>query len=156
MAKKFKKAWLFTLPSTDDKIEKFINYIMLDGKKNIARKIFQQTLNEIKKNGHVNPKAVWEAAIENASPHVMVKSKRIWWAVYQVPVEVPNKKRFFYSCKWIIDFSRAKKWTPMYLRLAEELLAAYSSQWNAVKKKEDTHKMAEANKAFAYLAKYVK
>ena len=156
MAKKFKKATPFVLPSTNDKIEKFINYIMLDGKKNIARKIFQQMLDEIKKNGHVNPKAVWETAIDNAAPHVMVKSKRIWWAVYQVPVEVPARKRFFYSCKWIIDYSRAKKGSPMYNRLAEEILAAYSSQWNAVKKKEDTHKMADANKAFAYLAKYVK
>lgn len=156
MAKKFKKADMFSLPSTTDKIEKFINYIMQDGKKNIARNIFHKTLDEIKKNGHVNPKAVRESAIENASPHVMVKSKRIWGAVYQVPVEVPTKKRFFYSCKWIIAFARSKKWSPMYMRLAEELLSAYSNQWNSVKKKEDTHKMAEANKAFAYLAKYVK
>ena len=156
MAAKFKKATPFRIPSTTDKIEKFINYIMLDGKKNVARNIFNQTLEEIKKNGHVNPKAVWESAIDNASPHVMVKSKRIGGAVYQVPVEVPTKKRFFYACKWIIDYSRSKKWTPMYMRLAEELLAAYSSQGSAVKKKEDTHKMADANKAFAYLAKYVK
>ncbi len=156
MAAKFKKATPFRLPSTDDKIEKFINYIMLDGKKNVARNIFKKTLEEIKKNGHVNPKAVWESAIDNAAPHVMVKSKRIGGAVYQVPVEVPTKKRFFYACKWIIDYSRAKKGTPMYMRLAEELLAAYSSQGTAVKKKEDTHKMADANKAFAYLAKYVR
>jgi len=124
---------------------------MLDGKKTIARKIFNDTLAEIKKNGHVNPMAVWEAAIENASPNMMIKSKRIWGAVY-----LPARKRFFYSCKWLIDYSRDKKGTPMYMRLAEELLAAYSNQWNAVKKKEDTHKMAEANKAFAYLAKYIK
>ena len=156
MAKKFKKAGLFTLPSTNDQIEKFINYIMLDGKKNIARKIFQDTLNEIKKNGHVNPTAVWEAAVENAAPSMMVKSKRIGGAIYQVPVEVPAKKRFFYSCKWIIDYSRNGKGSPMYMRLSEELLAAYSNQGNAVKKKEDTHKMADANKAFAYLAKYIK
>lgn len=153
---KYKQPVAFKLPSTNDKIEKFINYIMLDGKKITARKIFQDTLNEIKKNGHVNALAVWEAAIENASPNMMIKSKRIWGAVYQVPVEVPTRKRFFYSCKWIIDFARGKKGTPMYERLAEELLAAYSNQGNAVKKKEDTHKMAEANKAFAYLAKYIK
>ncbi len=156
MATKFKKATPFILPSTTDKIEKFINYIMLDGKKNIARGIFKKTLDEIKNNGHVNPLAVWEAAIENAAPHVMIKSKRIWWAIYQVPVEVPNKKRFFYACKWIVGYARDKKWTAMYQRLADELLAAYSNQWSAVKKKEDTHKMADANKAFAYLAKYVK
>lgn len=153
---KFKKATPFILPSSDDKTEKFINYIMQDWKKNIARKLFKQTLEEIKKNGHVNPKAVREAAIDNAAPHVMVKSKRIWWAIYQVPVEVPTKKRFFYSCKWIIDFARSKKGSPMYMRLSEELLAAYSSQGSAVKKKEDTHRMADANKAFAYLAKYVR
>lgn len=156
MAKKFKAPVAFKLPSTNEKIEKFINYIMLDGKKITARKIFNETLAEIKRNGHVNPLAVWEAAIENAAPHVMVKSKRIGGAIYQVPVEVPTKKRFFYSCKWLIDYSRAKKGTAMSLRLAEELLAAYSNQGTAVKKKEDTHKMAEANKAFAYLAKYIK
>ena len=77
MAKKYKAPVAFKLPSTNDKIEKFINYIMLDGKKTIARKIFQDTLDEIKKNGHVNPMAVWEAAIENAAPNMMVKSKRI-------------------------------------------------------------------------------
>ena len=152
----FKKAHMFRLPSTTDKIEKFINFIMLDGKKNIARWIFQDTLDEIKKNWHVNPLAVWEAAIENASPQVMVKSKRVWGAVYQVPLEVPWRKRFFYGSKWIIDIARAKKGSPMFMRLAEELLAAYSNQWNAVKKREDAHKMAEANKAFAYMAKYVK
>ena len=128
MAKKFKKPQVFRLPSTTDKIEKFINYLMLDGKKNIARKIFQDTLDEIKKNGHANPLMVRETAIENASPQVMVKSKRIGGAVYQVPVEVPTRKRFFYACKWIIDFSRGKKGTPMYMRLAEELLAAYAGQ----------------------------
>ncbi len=156
MAQKFKKPQFFSLPSTSERIEKFINYLMLEGKKNIARGIFNDTLNEIKKNGHVNPLAVWESAIDNASPQVMIKSKRIGGAVYQVPVEVPAKKRFFYACKWIVDYSRAKKGSPMYLRLSEELLAAYSNQGNAVKKKEDTHKMAEANKAFAYLAKYIK
>ncbi len=153
---KFKKPPVLSLPSTTDRVEKFINYVMLDGQKNVARKIFNDALAEIKKNGHVNPLAVWEAALENAAPQVMVKSKRIGWAVYQVPLELPAKKRYFYSCKWIIDYSRAKKGSPMHMRLAEELMAAYSGAGNAVKKKEDTHKMAEANKAFAYLAKYIK
>jgi small subunit ribosomal protein S7 len=156
MAKKFKRAKLFSLPTTNEKVEKFINYIMYDWKKSIAREIFQDTLEEIKANWHVNPKVVWETAIENASPQVMVKSKRIWWAIYQIPLEVPQSKRFFHSSKWIIEAARAKKWKSMYKKLSEELLAAYSNQWNAVKKKEDTHRMADANKAFAYLAKYVK
>ncbi len=156
MGKKFKRAPVFVLPSTTEKVEKFINYIMKDGKKNIARKNFYAALEEIKSNGHVNPLVVWEVAIENASPQVMVRSKRIGGAVYQIPVEVPANKKFYYASKWILDAARAKKWGKFYKKLAEELLAAYSGQWAAVKKKEDTHRMAEANKAFAYLAKYVK
>lgn len=152
----FKKPAGLFLPSTTERIEKFINFIMLDGKKNVARKIFNDTLEEIKKNGHVNPIAVRESAVDNASPQVMVKSKRVWGAVYQVPLEVPARKRFFYGSKWILDATRAKKGSPMAIRLSEELLAAYSNQGSAVKKKEDVHKMAEANKAFAYMAKYVK
>lgn len=77
MSKKFKKAPIFRLPSTTERIEKFINFIMKQGKKNIARQIFEQTMEEIKRNGHVNPIAVWEAAVDNASPQVMVKSKRV-------------------------------------------------------------------------------
>lgn len=156
MAKKFKRVNLFRLPTTTERVEKFINFIMEQGKKNIARQIFEQTMEEIKRNGHVNPVAVREAAVDNASPQVMVKSKRVGGAVYQVPLEVPAKKRFFYGSKRILDAARAKKGSAMYARLAEELLAAYSSQGAAVKKKEDAHKMAEANKAFAYMAKYVR
>ncbi|MBS8121986.1 30S ribosomal protein S7 [Candidatus Vampirococcus lugosii] len=156
MSTKFKKSAPFSIPSTNPKIEKFINHIMKDGKKTVARKIFYDALDEIKKNGHMNPYAVWEVAIENASPNVMIKSKRIGGAVYQVPLEVKTSKKFFYSTKWLLSYSRAKKGVPMYKSLAEELLAAYSNQGSAVKKKEDTHKMADANKAYAYLAKYVK
>jgi len=156
MAKKFKQVSMLVLPDSNEKIEKFINYIMRNGKKLLAKKIFRMTLEEIKKNGHPNPIVVWEQAIENASPQIMVKSKRIGWAVYQIPLEVPAKKRFFYASKWILNAAKSKKWAPMYKKLAEELLAAYSSQGSAVKKKEEAHKMAEANKAFAYLAKYVK
>lgn len=151
-----KRNEVFTLPSTNEKIEKFINYIMLDGKKSLARKIFYSTLDEIKKNGHVNPYVIWETALENASPQVMVKSKRIGGAVYQVPLEVGSKKRFFHSSAWIIEAARSKKGKPMYKALAEEIMACYSEQGAAVKKKENAHKMAEANKAYAYLAKYVK
>ncbi|UFX83199.1 30S ribosomal protein S7 [Candidatus Absconditicoccus praedator] len=156
MAKKFKKNELFSTPSTNSKIEKFVNHLMKDGKKSIARKIFYDCMEEIKKNGHINPFAVWEIAIENSSPSVMVKSKRIGGAVYQVPLEVKSDKKFFYAVRWILMYSRQKKGVPMYKALAEELLAAYSNQGSSVKRKEDTHKMAEANKAYAYLAKYVK
>lgn len=153
---KYKKNELLVLPNSSEKVEKFINYIMLHGKKSVARKIFFDTMKEIKANWHINPFVIFETAIENASPNVMIKSKRIWWAVYQIPLDVPNKKKFFFAAKWLLDAANAKKWKPMYKKLSEEILAAYGNQWTAVKKKEDTHRMADANKAFAYLAKYVK
>lgn len=103
----------------------------------------------------MNPTIVVETAIENASPSVMIKSKRVGGSVYQVPVEVKPDKRFFFAVKWILDAARNKKGQAMYKKLAEEMLAAYSGQGAAVKKKEETHKMAEANKAFAYMAKYI-
>lgn len=138
-----------------EKLDKIINYLMKDGKKATAKRIYADMLKEIKSNGHMNPQIVVETAIENASPTVMIKSKRLWWSVYQVPVEVKQSRRLFYAMKWLLDSAKSKKGKPMYKRLAEEILAAYSNQWAAVKKKEETHKMAEANKAFAYMAKYV-
>lgn len=155
MAKKFKKVEPTILPSSNEKVEKIINYIMKDGKKSVAKKIYNDVLKEIKVNGHMNPYVVVEAAIDNASPNVMIKSKRLGGSVYQVPVEVKPSRRLFFAVKWILDAARSKKGTPMYKKLAEEMLAAYSNQWAAVKKKEESHKMAEANKAFAYMAKYV-
>ena len=138
-----------------EKLDKIINYLMKDGKKSVAKKIYADMLKEIKANGHMNPQIVVETAIENASPTVMIKSKRLWWSVYQVPVEVKQSRRLFYAMRWLLDAATSKKGKPMYKRLADEVLAAYSNQWAAVKKKEETHKMAEANKAFAYMAKYV-
>lgn len=138
-----------------EKIDKLINYIMKEGKKAIAKKIYENVLKEIKASWHMNPVVVVETAIENASPTLMIKSKRLGWSIYQVPVEVKPAKRFFFAVKWILDASRNKKWKPMYKKLAEEILAAYSNQGFAVKKKEETFKMAEANKAFAYMAKYI-
>lgn len=138
-----------------EKYEKFLNYLMRSGKKSTAIRIYNDMLQDIKSNGHMNPSAVVETAIENASPNMMIKSKRVWGSVYQVPVEVKQKKRFFYSVKWILDSAKSKKWKPMYKKLSEEMLAAYSNQGSAVKRKEETHRMAEANKAFAYMAKYI-
>lgn len=155
MPRKYSRVDLFHIPSTNERIEKFINFIMKDGKKNIARKIFTDTLEEIKNSGHTNPQLVWETAVENASPNIMVKSRRIWWAVYAIPLEIKGNKRFFYSSRWILETARAKKWQSMYKKLAKELLEAYTGQWSAVKKKEEAHRNAEANKANAYLAKYL-
>lgn len=135
--------------------EKIINYIMKSGKKSTAKNIYNNVLKEIKSNGHMNPKIVVETAIENASPQIMIKSKRIWGSIYQIPVEVKQYRKLFYSLRWILDAARSKTGKPMYKRLSEEILAAYSNQGYAIKKKEETHKMAEANKAYAYMAKYV-
>ncbi len=96
-----------TLDSFDFE-QKFVNFIMKDGKKSVARKIYTDTLQEIKTNGHMNPNLVVKAAIENASPTVMIKSKRIGGAVYQVPVEVKAEKRFFFASKWILDAAKNK------------------------------------------------
>lgn len=150
MATKLNKKSRTVLPSSSDKLDKIINYLMKDGKKSVAKRIYNDMLKEVKSNGHMNPQIVVETAIDNASPSVMIKSKRLWGSIYQVPVEVKQNKRLFYSMRWILDAVRSKKWKPMYKKLAEEILAAYSNQGTAVKKKEETHKMAEANKAFAH------
>jgi len=141
------------LPQT--KIDKLINFIMKDGKKSIAKRIYSDMLKEIKLSGHMNPDIVVETAIDNASPTLMIKSKRMGGSVYQVPVEVKSEKKLFFAFKWILAGTKAKKGKPMYKKLAEEILAAYGNQGYAVKKKEETLKMAEANKAFAYMAKYM-
>ena len=155
MATKLNKKSRTVLPSSSEKLDKIINYLMKDGKKSVAKKIYNDMLKEVKSSGHMNPQIVVETAIENASPLMMIKSKRLGGSVYQVPVEVKQNKRLFYAMRWILDSVRSKKGKPMYKKLAEEILAAYSNQGTAVKKKEETHKMAEANKAFAYMAKYV-
>ncbi len=152
----FKKPKSGVLVLADSKSEKFINYLMKDGKKSVARRVFADTMDEIKAAGHQNPQGVLFTAIENAAPSIMIKSKRVGGSVYQVPVEVKTGRKMYFACKWILDAARSKKWKPMSKKLSEELLAAYSEQGTAVKKKEDVHKMAEANKAFAYMAKYVK
>lgn len=156
MGKKYEKPAYLGLPTSDQKAQKFINYIMKEGKRTVALKIYNDTMSEIKSNGHLNPNAVLDAALENAAPDIMVKSKRIGGAVYQVPLEVKPYKKLFFASKWLLEAARAKKGRPMYKKLAEELMAAYSGQGPAIKRKEEVHKMAEANKAFAYLAKYVK
>lgn len=139
----------------NSKIEKIINYIMKHGKKSVARKIYADMLKEIKSNGHMNPEIVLETALDNASPTIMTKSKRMGGSVYQIPVEVKQDKKLFFAFKWILAGTEAKSGKPMYKKLAEEVIAAYGNQGYAIKKKEEVHKMAEANKAFAYMAKYV-
>jgi small subunit ribosomal protein S7 len=153
---KFKKNVPQVYTNSNPTAEKFINYIMRNGKKTVARHIYRETLAEIKKQGHMNPQIVVEGAIQNASPSIMVKSKRVGGSIYQVPLEVKPNRRLFFACKWMLGAAKSKKGNDMPTRLAEEILAAYAEQGAAVKKKEEAHRMADANKAYAYMAKYVR
>lgn len=133
--------------------EKFINYIMKQGKKNVARRIFKETIRIIGEKDKT-PEKVFEKAIETLKPQLEVRAKRIGGAVYQIPVEVKPGRQLMLSFRWLLLASRAKKGAPMAKKLAEELVAAAAGEGNAIKKKEDMIKMAAANKAFAHYAKY--
>jgi len=134
--------------------EKFINCIMRKGKKNLARKIFADTLAAIAKKESKNPQEIFQKAIENVKPNIEIKPKRIGGAVYQIPVEVPPHRQISLAIRWIIQAAKNARGRNMSLKLADELLAAYAEQGAAFKKKEELHKMAQANKAFAHLAKF--
>lgn len=134
--------------------EKFINYLMLNGKKSIARKIFHDTLKIISQKGNKNPEEIFEKAIEKVKPQMEVRPKRIGGAVYQIPIEVKYGRQIMLSFRWIIDAARGKKGSNMASRLAQELIDATNEQGNAIKKREDTHRMAASNKAFAHYAKF--
>ena len=130
---------------------KFINNIMSDGKKSLAEKIFYTSIKKIEETTKTKDGLeVFKKAINNVCPMLEVKSKRIGGATYQVPVEVPENRKIALAMRWIISFAQSRKGNSMSDRLAAELLAAYNNEGSSVKKKEDTHKMAEANKAFAH------
>lgn len=132
---------------------KFINRLMRDGKKSVAQKVFYSALEETKKNSkEENPVNLLETALKNASPAVEVRSRRIGGANYQVPREVRQERRTALGVRWLIEAARAKKGKPMAKRLAEELILASKNEGAAVKKKENVHRMAEANRAFAHFA----
>ena len=134
-------------------IEKFICCMMKRGKKSIARRIFKNTLEVIKTRTKEEPMEVFNKAMLNATPLVEVRPKRVAGAVYQVPVEVTPKRQTALSVRWILTAARERKGMPMAQKLALELLDASAEQGGAVKKKQDVIKMAQANKAFAHLAK---
>lgn len=127
---------------------------MLDGKKTIARKIFNNTFKIIAKKTSNDPEKVFKSAIDNVKPKMEVKAKRIGGAVYQVPREVKPDRQLSLAFRWVIQSARGKKGSPMSQRLATELIDASNEQGVAFKKREDTHRMAEANKAFAHFARY--
>ena len=132
--------------------DKFINFIMLDGKKTVAIKIMNDTFEIIKSKGQKDPMGVFNKALENLLPKIEVRPKRVWGSIYQVPQEVNWKRQVFLASKWIIDAARKKKGTQFSKFLANELIDAANETGDAIKKKLDVYKMAEANKAFARFA----
>ncbi len=135
-------------------VSRLVNYIMLRGQKETARKVVYAAFEEIKnaKEGGGDPVEVFEAALRNAGPQMEVRSRRVGGANYQVPREVRPERRLALALRWIINAARGQKGTPMFKALAAELMLAAREEGSAVKKKEDTHKMAEANRAFAHFA----
>ncbi len=135
------------------KVEKFINYVMEKGKKNTARKIVYTAFDLIKDKAKVaDPMEVFDTALKNTGPTMEVRSRRVGGANYQVPREVRPERRSYLSMRWIIDAARNKKGKPMAEKLSEEILLASKNEGEAIKKRENVHKMAEANKAFAHFA----
>ena len=131
-------------------VTKFVNYVMECGKKGVAEKIFYGAMETIKQKTKTDGLVIFEKAIENASPSVEVKSRRIGGATYQVPIEVPKKRRFYLAAQWIIKAANSRSGKPMAEKSATELISAANGEGGAIKKKDDTHRMAEANKAFAH------
>jgi len=136
-----------------EKISKFINYVMLDGERNVAKEIVYKAFDKIAKDtGTKDPMEVFEDALKNVEPNMEVRSRRIGGANYQVPRPVNAVRRRLLSMNWIIGAARSKKGKPMHVRLADELILASKGEGEAVKKRENTHRMAEANKAFAHFS----
>jgi len=134
----------------DQTLAKFINMLMVDGKKSIAEKIIYGALDTIADKSSGDALQVFNEALENVRPVVEVKSRRVGGATYQIPVEVRPVRRTALAMRWLVDFSRKRSEKSMTARLAGELMDASKNRGGAVKKREDTHKMAEANRAFSH------
>jgi small subunit ribosomal protein S7 len=135
-------------------VSRLINYVMERGMKETARKITYQAFDYIKKKTKKDPMEIFEEAIENSSPLLEVRSKRIGGANYQIPQEVNKRRRLILAMRWLVQGAKDKSGAPMWQRLAGEIIAASNNEGFAVSKKEESHRMAEANKAFAHYAKF--
>ena len=129
---------------------RFINNLMLDGKKSTAERVFYGAMDIVEERTGKEPLEVFSKALDNVKPFLEVRSRRVGGATYQVPVEVSQDRRIALAIRWILDFTRGRKGMPTSQKLAAELIDAFQNQGSAVKKKQNTHKMAEANKAFAH------
>jgi len=134
----------------DELVSRFVNSVLKDGKKNIARNIVYSALDQIAQKTEKNPLEVFKKAVDNASPLIEVRARRVGGATYQVPTEVRLERRTALAIRWLISYAQDRSDKSMSQKLAAELLAASSGEGGAVKKKDDVHRMAEANKAFAH------
>ncbi|MBP6860629.1 MAG: 30S ribosomal protein S7 [Candidatus Pacebacteria bacterium] len=148
---KHKRTWRPDLKYGSETLTRFINAVMWDGKKDTARKVVYEALEIVKKEG-MDPLETFDTAIRNVSPLMEVRSRRVGGANYQVPREVPQARRLALAFRWLINGARAKKGKPMAEKLAGELLLAVKNEGDAIKKKDEMHRMADANKAFAHFA----
>jgi len=135
---------------SDELISRFVNSVLKDGKKNIARNIVYSALDQIAQKTEKNPLDVFKKAVDNASPLIEVRARRVGGATYQVPTEVRLERRTALAIRWLILYAQERSDKSMSQKLAAELLAASTGEGGAVKKKDDVHRMAEANKAFAH------
>jgi small subunit ribosomal protein S7 len=132
-------------------VTRLVNTVMVSGKKSIAQRIVYGAFDQIvEKNPQSNPLEILQRAVDNAKPRLEVKPRRVGGATYQVPVEVPADRQAALALRWIVDFADARKGQPMKESLAAEILEAYQAQGNAIRKRDEVHKMAQANKAFAH------
>lgn len=134
----------------DQLVTKFINNLMMAGKKNVSMAVFYSAMDLIEERTSENPHEVWKKALTNATPQVEVRSRRIGGATFQIPTEIPGKRKTSIGMKWLIKFSRERNGKGIADKLANELIAASKGEGAAVKRKEDTHRMAESNRAFAH------
>lgn len=137
----------------DQNVAKFINYIMKDGKKTVAQKIVYGAFEIIKKETKQDPRHIFNKAMKKVAPLLEVRGRRIGGVNFQVPYQVRGSRRFILGCRWIIEATKTRKGKPMAQKLASEILDAANGEGAAVKKREDIHRMAEANKAFAHFAR---
>jgi small subunit ribosomal protein S7 len=153
---KAKKRALLPDPRYNDElVTRFVNMMMLDGKKNLSYRIFYDALDIVaEKSGESNSLEQWKEALNNIMPHVEVRSKRVGGATFQIPIQIRPDRKISVAMKWMISFARKRNEKSMAQRLANEILAAVKEEGAAVKKRMDTHKMAEANKAFAHFGRF--
>jgi small subunit ribosomal protein S7 len=132
-------------------VSRLVNTVMIGGKKSLAQRVVYGSFETlVEKNPNTNPVEILQRAVDNAKPRLEVKARRVGGATYQVPLEVPSDRQVALAMRWLVDFADARKGAPMRQALAAEIMDAYQGQGNAIRKRDEVHKMAQANKAFAH------